>query len=92
MTAALGSTAAGDSAAGRRQPDSVSDVMDVERESGSEFTCPRCHRTVAARFYGPCPSCRGELIKTMRREAVDVERPVFEPAMNVVPNQVATKE
>jgi hypothetical protein len=66
--------------------------MDLANESGSKFTCPRCDRTFTARFYGPCRSCRDELIATLRLEATEVERPLYEPAMNVVPNQVSTKE
>jgi hypothetical protein len=67
-------------------------VMDLANESGREFACPRCDRTFTARFYGPCQSCRDELIATMGLESAEVARPRYEPAMNVVPNQVATKE
>ena len=56
------------------------------------FACPRCGLEVAERFYGPCARCRGHLAATLAREARDVEVGRFEPAMHVVPNQVATKE
>jgi hypothetical protein len=58
------------------------------------FPCPRCGREVTDRFYGPCDPCRGELRRTMRSEpAAPAAAPArFEPKMNVVPNQVATKE
>jgi predicted amidophosphoribosyltransferase len=67
-------------------------VVAAPTEGDSDFVCPRCGAPVTARFYGPCPSCRDQLTTTMRRDAEVVERPAFEPAINVVPNQVATKE
>ncbi len=66
--------------------------MDVTSEPDASITCPRCRATFTARFYGPCPACRDQLARTMRRDAEVVERPVFEPTMHVVANQVATKE
>jgi hypothetical protein len=56
------------------------------------FDCPRCARPVHERFYGPCQSCRQELRATQGGEARDVEAGAYEPKMNVVPNQVATKD
>jgi len=56
------------------------------------FDCPRCRRSVEARFWGPCPACRDELAAAMVGEAREVEVGAFEPVMHVVPNQVATKE
>jgi hypothetical protein len=57
-----------------------------------EFACPRCARTVDARFYGPCDGCREEL----RARFVRVERTVqiaeYEPKVNVTPNAVALKD
>jgi hypothetical protein len=61
-------------------------------DAAGAIICPRCGAPFTARFYGPCPSCRDQLARTMRRQPEAVERPVFEPAMNVVPNQVATRE
>jgi hypothetical protein len=58
----------------------------------TEMTCPRCHAPFVARFYGPCPDCRAELIATLRREPEQLERPAYEPKANVVANQVATKD
>lgn len=56
------------------------------------FTCPRCAADVDEQFYGPCTPCREQLVATMRRNAKDVEAAAYEPKMNVVPNQVATKD
>jgi hypothetical protein len=55
------------------------------------FECPRCGRSADERFWGPCGACREEL-GAMGREAREVELAAYEPKMNVVPNQVATKE
>jgi hypothetical protein len=57
-----------------------------------EFTCPRCGRPASARFYGPCGTCAEQLRTTMGGVARDVEVPAYEPKMNVVPNQVASKD
>jgi hypothetical protein len=56
------------------------------------FVCPRCSSDVVARFYGPCEACRNELRATLGGEAREVEVAAYEPKMNVVPNQVATKD
>jgi len=56
------------------------------------FDCPRCAQPADARFYGPCDTCRDQLRATMLNEKRDVEVAAYEPKMNVVPNQVATKE
>jgi hypothetical protein len=56
------------------------------------FPCPRCGRQVTERFWGPCADCRAQLVATVRGQAHHVEVGRFEPAMHVVPNQVATKE
>jgi DNA-directed RNA polymerase subunit RPC12/RpoP len=61
-----------------------------------EYRCPRCGQDVTERFYGPCSSCRQELAATLGTDtgggADRIEAELFEPSMNVVPNQVATKE
>jgi hypothetical protein len=57
-----------------------------------DFTCPRCNADVAEAFYGPCESCREQLVVAMGGVARDVEAAAYEPKMNVVPNQVATKD
>lgn len=57
-----------------------------------EVTCPRCNKTVQERFYGPCTACRDELKATLGGEKREVEVAAYEPKMNVVPNQIATKE
>ena len=56
------------------------------------FTCPRCDRDVDDEFYGPCSSCRDELRAAYAGRARDVDAAAYEPKMNVVPNQVATKD
>ena len=56
------------------------------------FTCPRCGSDVKESFYGPCTSCRTDLRTAMARDAQDVEAGAYEPKMNVVPNQIATKD
>ena len=57
-----------------------------------DLTCPRCGRPAAERYYGPCAACRDELRATLAGEATEVETAAYEPRMNVVPNQVATKD
>jgi hypothetical protein len=57
-----------------------------------DFDCPRCHQPAEAPFYGPCPSCREQLRATVGNAARHVETAAYEPKMNVVPNQVATKD
>ena len=56
------------------------------------YTCPRCHLTVAARFYGPCDACRDELRAVYAGEARDVAVAEYVPKMNVTPNAVALKD
>jgi hypothetical protein len=57
-----------------------------------DFTCPRCGSPVAERFYGPCGECRGVLRASMGHEQTELVVEAYEPKMNVVPNQIATKE
>lgn len=56
------------------------------------FTCPRCAREAESPSYGPCPTCRDELRRTMAGEARDVDEVDYVPKMNVTPNAVAVKE
>jgi hypothetical protein len=56
------------------------------------FSCPRCGVMVSERYYGPCTECRRYLRGALGTDARDLEEVVYEPKMNVVPNQVATKE
>jgi hypothetical protein len=60
--------------------------------SPAAFDCPRCHSHVAERFYGPCASCRAALRASMSGEQRTIEVAAYEPKMNVVPNQIATRE
>ena len=55
------------------------------------FDCPRCARPARSEFYGPCPACVTQL-RAVGGEARDVEVVAYEPKMNVVPNQIATKD
>ena len=57
-----------------------------------QFDCPRCARSTEEPFYGPCRSCRDQLRASIFIEPKAVEAAEYEPKMNVVPNQVATKE
>lgn len=58
-----------------------------------EFVCPRCASPAEGEeFYGPCASCRAVLRATMGGEQREVVADAYEPKMNVVPNQVATKD
>jgi hypothetical protein len=54
--------------------------------------CPRCGRPSSSELYGPCADCRADLRATMGSAARQVDVPEYEPKMNVVPNQVATKD
>ncbi|HEX4979737.1 MAG TPA: hypothetical protein VFV35_06710 [Acidimicrobiales bacterium] len=54
--------------------------------------CPRCGAVVSQRFYGPCATCRSALRAQSAGGGRDVEAVAYEPKMNVVPNQVATKD
>ncbi len=60
-------------------------------EDPLSFDCPRCRTAVASEFYGPCPACVVALRAT-GREAREMQAVAYEPKMNVVPNQVATKD
>jgi hypothetical protein len=66
-------------------------------EEPQSFECPRCGGPVQERFWGPCRSCRSELVAAHSGEPGDGAsgEPAasrFEPAMHVVPNHVATKD
>jgi hypothetical protein len=56
------------------------------------FDCPRCSKAVEETYYGPCEPCRAQLVAAYAGGARDVEVAAYEPKMNVVPNQVATKD
>jgi ribosomal protein L37AE/L43A len=57
-----------------------------------EHVCPRCAQTTQQRYYGPCASCRAELVAQFAGTARAVEVPVYEPKMNVTPNAVAMRD
>jgi hypothetical protein len=57
-----------------------------------DFTCPRCAAPASARFYGPCESCREQLVASLGGASRVVEAEAYVPKMNVTPNAVATKE
>ena len=61
-------------------------------EQALAFDCPRCGRAAVAWYWGPCEACREDLGLRQRRDAREVDADGYEPKMNVVPNQVATKE
>lgn len=56
------------------------------------FTCPRCQSVTSARFYGPCDTCRTDLVARLGGTAREVVVADYEPKMNVTPNAVATKD
>ena len=56
------------------------------------FECPRCHQATAARFYGPCETCRDALRVRFQGEATEVVVAAYEPKMNVTPNAVAMRD
>jgi len=66
--------------------------MEPADDAPLHFACPRCGADAEAAFYGPCPSCRTQLVATQAGQARETEVGRFEPALHVVPNQVATKE
>ncbi len=57
-----------------------------------DFVCPRCGAPAAARVYGPGDSCRTVLRAEVCGVPQEVEVAAYEPTMNVVPNQIATKD
>ncbi len=58
----------------------------------NEITCPRCREPAFVRYYGPCDSCRAELVAKMGGQGHQLVSEAYEPKANVVPNFVATKE
>lgn len=64
----------------------------TEMEADLDITCPRCGAAAKERFYGPCGQCRGELRAALGGDSRVVEVAAYEPKMNVVPNQIATKD
>ena len=67
-------------------------MLDPDDLEPLTYTCPRCRLTVAARFYGPCDSCRTELRTMYTGESRDVVAAEYVPKMNVTPNAVALKD
>jgi len=70
-------------------------IVDDERPDMSldlDFDCPRCKGPASESFYGPCSPCRRELRSKQGGEKRDVRAAEYEPKMNVVPNQIASKE
>lgn len=58
----------------------------------NEIICPRCRQPAVVRFYGPCDSCRSDLVAKMVGAGHHLVSEPYEPKANVVPNFVATKE
>lgn len=72
--------------------DHLAEDPNFDPNAAVDFDCPRCGHTVAEAFYGPCTRCRRELRARMAGEQREIEVAGYEPKMNVVPNQIATKE
>lgn len=64
----------------------------IEGMDPLDYVCPRCASPVSQRFYGPCTPCREAMGASIKIEARNVAAVAYEPKMNVMPNQVATKE
>jgi hypothetical protein len=47
---------------------------------------------VTEEYYGPCASCRSDLVAKYHAEGRVVEVAEYEPKMNVTPNAVALKD
>ena len=75
-----------------RDPELMDDPGHSASDGLLDFQCPRCGATVAERFYGPCRDCRSGLRAALGGEGRTVDVGVYEPKMNVTPNQVATKD
>jgi hypothetical protein len=56
------------------------------------FSCPRCQQASTEAYYGPCSTCRTDLVRTLGREARAVEASDYLPKVNVTPNAVAQKD
>lgn len=95
---ALGERGPDGELSGRRAGRTIADRWSSERQDRRveteplSFTCPRCSQPAEAATYGPCPACRSELRARFQSEGADIEVARYEPKMNVVPNQVATKD
>jgi hypothetical protein len=68
--------------------------MDAGGETLDHFDCPRCATAVTERFWGPCGACRDALraAYVASGDGATATKERFEPAMNVTPNFVATKD
>jgi hypothetical protein len=56
------------------------------------FSCPRCQQAATDAYYGPCGTCRAELVRTLGGQARAVEASEYVPKVNVTPNAVAQKD
>ncbi len=64
----------------------------ADSEALLDFTCPRCGLAALEKFYGPCRTCIGELVVSMRLDGTGVAAGDYVPKMNVTPNAVASKD
>lgn len=65
---------------------------DAQAFDSSAFACPRCAKTVAEEYYGPCTACQAQLRALYTGEQREVASTEYEPKMNVTPNAVALKD
>jgi hypothetical protein len=57
-----------------------------------DHDCPRCGQPVRQRYYGPCETCRADLIDRFAGREREVEVPDYEPKVNVTANAVAMRD
>ncbi|MDG2039836.1 MAG: hypothetical protein P8J30_05080 [Ilumatobacter sp.] len=57
-----------------------------------EFSCPRCQTSAVDDYYGPCATCRSDLVAKFSGLGRAVRVAEYEPKINVTPNAVALKD
>jgi hypothetical protein len=70
----------------------MTDTHGIDMAAPLEFNCPRCSHPASEAYYGPCTRCRREMRMRMGGEKREMDAVEYVPKMNVVPNQIASKE
>lgn len=73
----------------RAESEKMPDELDL---TPIEMDCARCGRRALMRFYGPCDSCRDELLAKYPGVGREIAVESYEPKMNVTPNAVALRD